>query len=125
MNRAWLTTTAKFYDKDKKDGLTKIGPTLSPMKIGPTGLPAVEAGSKTRKKGQPKAEPIVEEIPLWSKKSLTQHTRKEKETLTLLQQGKYEEVEVFVGNNTKQRNRKGMVAGMLQEHLQKIVNVML
>ena len=43
----------------------------------------------------------------------------------MLQQGKDEEAEVFVGNNTKQRNVKGMVAGMLQEHLQKIVNVTL
>ena len=67
----------------------------------------------------------MEEIPLWSKKSLTQHARKVKETLTLLQQGKDEEAEVFVGNNTKQRNGKGMVARMLQEHLQKIVNIML
>ena len=51
--------------------------------------------------------------------------RKVKETLTLLQQGKHEEAEVFVGNNTKQRNRKEMVVGMLQEHLQKIANVLL
>ena len=49
---------------------------------------------------------------------------KVKETLTLLQQGK-EEAEVFVGNNTKQRNGKEMVTGMLQEHLQKIANVSL
>ena len=67
----------------------------------------------------------MEEIPPWSKKSLTQHVRKVKETLTLLQQGKDEEAEVFVGNNTKQRNGKDMVTGMLQEHLQKISNVML
>ena len=107
------------------DGLTEIGPTFLPTEIGPTCLPAVKARSKTRKRGQPKTEPIVEEIPPWSKKSLTQHARKVKETLTLLQQGKDEEAEVFVGNNTKQRNGKGMVAGMLQEHLQKIVNVRL
>ena len=69
--------------------------------------------------------PIVEDIPPWSMISLTQHVRKVKETLTLLQQGKDEEAEVFIGNNTKQRNRKGMVAGMLQEHLQKIINVRL
>ena len=67
----------------------------------------------------------MEEIPPWSKKSLTQHTRKVKETLTLLQQGKDGEAEVFVGNNTKQRNGKDMVTGMLQEHLQKIANISL
>ena len=47
VSRARLTTTVQFYDKDKKDGLTEIGPTLSPRKIGPTGLPAGEVGSKT------------------------------------------------------------------------------
>ena len=66
-----------------------------------------------------------ERNPPWSKKSLTQHARKVKETLMLLQQGKDKEAEVFIGNNTKQRNGKGMVAGMLQEHLQKIVNITL
>ena len=70
-------------------------------------------------------EPIVEDIPPWSKKSLTQHARKVKETLMLLKQGKDRVAEVFVGNNTKQRNGKEMVAGMLQEHLQKIANVLL
>ena len=43
----------------------------------------------------------------------------------MLQQGKEEEAEVFVGNNTRQRDGKSMVAGMLQEHLQKIANVTL
>ena len=43
----------------------------------------------------------------------------------MLQQGKEEEAEVFVRNNTKQRDGKSMVAGMLQEHLQKIANVTL
>ena len=69
-------------------------------------------------------EPIMEEIPPWSKNSLTQHAGKVKETLTLLQQGK-EEAEIFIGNNTKERNGKEMVAGMLHEHLQKISNVSL
>ena len=50
VNQARLTTTAQFYDKDKKAGLTEIGPTLSPMKIGPTGLPAGEVRPKTRKR---------------------------------------------------------------------------
>ena len=43
----------------------------------------------------------------------------------MLQQGKEEEAEVLVGNNTRQRDGKSMVAGMLQEHLQKIANVTL
>ena len=66
----------------------------------------------------------MEEIPPWSQNSLTQHAGKVKETLTLLQQGK-EEAEIFIGNNTKERNGKEMVAVMLQEHSQKIVNVSL
>ena len=44
--------------------------------------------------------------------------------LTLLQQGN-EEAEIFVGNNTRERNGKGLITGMLQEHLQKIGNVAL
>ena len=115
VNQARLTTTAQFYDKDEKAGLTEIGP---------TGQPTNEARPKTQKRERPKIEPIVEDIPPWSKKSLTQYTGKVKETLTLLQQGK-EEAEIFFGNNTKERNGKEMVAGMLQEHLQKIVNVSL
>ena len=86
--------------------MTEIGPTLSPTKIGPTGLPAGKVGLKTQKREQPKIEPIVEEIPPWSKKSLTQHARKVKETLTLLWQGKDEKAEVFVGNNTKKETEK-------------------
>ena len=66
----------------------------------------------------------MEEIPSWSKNLLTQHVGKVKEMLTLLQQGK-EQVKIFVGNNTKERNGKEMVAGMLHEHLQKISNVSL
>ena len=115
VNWARLTTTAQFYDKDKKAGITEIGP---------TGLSTNEAVPKTKKRARPKIEPIMEEIPPWSKNSLTQHAGKVRETLTLLQQGK-EEVEIFVGNNTKERNGKEMVAGMLHEHLQKISNVSL
>ena len=88
-------------------------------------LPAIKNGSKTQTKRQAKTESIVAGIPQWSKKSLRQHARKVKENLTLLQQGKEEEAEVFVRNNTRQRDRKSMVAGMLQEHLQKIANVTL
>ena len=69
-------------------------------------------------------EPIIEEIPPWSQNSLEKHAGKVKETLTLLQQGK-EEAEIFIGNNTKERNGKEMVTGMLREHLQKISNVSL
>ena len=80
-NQARLMTTAQFYDKDEKAGLTEIGP---------TGLPTSEVRPKTRKRIRPKMELIVEDIPPWSKKSLTQHARKVKETLTLLQQEKEE-----------------------------------
>ena len=51
-------------------------------------------------------------IPQWSKKSLKQHIKKIEENLTLIQQGKDEEVEVFVGNNTRQRNGLNMVSDM-------------
>ena len=95
------------------------------MEIGPTMLPAIKNGSKTQMKGQARTESIVAGIPQWSKKSLRRHTRKVKENLTLLQQGKEEEAEVFVGNNTRQRDGLNMVAGMLQEHLQKIANITL
>ena len=115
MNQARLTTTAQFYDKEEKARLTEIGP---------TGPPTNEVKPKTKKRERPKIEPIVEDIPHWSKKSLKQYAGKVKETLTLLQQGK-EEAKIFVGNNTKERNGKEMVSGMLQEHLQKIANVSL
>ena len=115
INQARLTTTAQFYDKDEKARLTEIRP---------TGLPTNAVKPKTKKRERPKIEPIVEDIPPWSKKSLTQYAGKVKEMLTLLQQGK-EEAKIFVGNNTKERNGKEMVTGMLQEHLQKIVNVSL
>ena len=94
-------TAAQFDDKDEKAGLTEIGP---------TGPPKNKARPKTKKRVKPKIAPIVEDIPPWSKKSLTQHVGKVKETLTLLQQG-IEEAKVFVGNNTKQRNGKEMVTG--------------
>ena len=96
MNRARLTTTAQFYNKDEKAGLTKIDPT-SP--------PTMEARPKNKQKERPEMEPIVEDIPPWSRKSLKQYAGKVKETLTLLQQGK-EETEIFVRNNTKERNGK-------------------
>ena len=116
VSRARLTTTAQFYDRDKNEGLTEIGPTV---------LPAIKDGPKTPRKGQARTESIVADIPQWSKKSLRQHARKVQENLKLLQQGKEEEVEVFVGNNTRQRDGKSVVAGMLQEHLQKMANVTL
>ena len=115
VSRARLTTAVQFYDKDDQAGLTEIGP---------TGLPAIEAVPKAGKRTGPKVEPIMEEIPPWSQNSLKQHTGKVKETLTLLQQGK-EEAKIFIGNNTKERNGKDMVAGMLHKHLQKISNVSL
>ena len=108
---ARLTTAAQFYDKNEKAGLVEINP---------AGLPTNEK----RPKAQKKIEPIVENIPPWSKESVTKYMGKVRETLTLLQQGK-DDVEIFVGNNTKERNRKEMVTGMLQEHLQKMANVSL
>ena len=110
-----LTTAAQFYDKDDQAGLTEIGP---------TGLPALEAAPNNKRGTGPKVEPTIEEIPPWSQNSLEKHAGKVKETLTLLQQGK-EEAEIFIGNNTKERNGKEMVTGMLCEHLQKISNVSL
>ena len=58
-------------------------------------------------------------------KLLKQHVKKIEENLTLIQQGKEEEVEVFVGNNTQQRNSLNMVSDMLEGHLQKISNITL
>ena len=68
---------------------------------------------------------MVSNIPQLSKKSLKQHVKKIEENLTLIKQGREEEVEVFVGNNTRQRDGLNMVSGMLQEHLQKIANITL
>ena len=45
-----------------------------------------------------------------------------KKTLALIQQGK-EEAEMFVGNNTRERNGKERIEAMLQEHLQKLDKV--
>ena len=111
----------QFYVKDKKEGLTEIGPTKQP--------PAKRKGSESKEEGQTETEPAKEapakktritvpSIPQWSKKSLKQH-------MTLLQQGREEEADVFVGINTRQRDGLNMVAGMLQEHLQKIANITL
>ena len=47
------------------------------------------------------------------------------EKLDLLQQGKENEAEVFVGNNTHQRNSLNMVSKMLEEHLKKVANITL
>ena len=55
MNQARLTTTAQFYDKDKKAGLTEIGP---------TGPPTNEARPRAQKRERPRIELIVEDIPL-------------------------------------------------------------
>ena len=115
VNWARLTTTAQFYDKDKKAGLTEIGP---------AGPPTTEARPKNKQKERPEMDPKVEDIPPWSRKSLKQHARKVKETLTLLQQVK-DKAEIFVGNNTRERNGKKLVTIMLQGHLQKIGNVAL
>ena len=67
VNRARLTTTAQFYDKDKKAGLTEIGP---------TGPPTTEARPKNKQKERLEMEPMVEDIPSWSRQSLKQHSGK-------------------------------------------------
>ena len=43
---------------------------------------------------------IWSDIPHWFKKSREQHTRKVKENLVLIQQGKEEDAKVFIENNT-------------------------
>merc|ERR1711873_316572 len=53
VNRAKLTTTAQFYDKDEKAGLTEIGP---------TGPPTMKGRPKNKQKERPEMEPIVEDI---------------------------------------------------------------
>ena len=64
-------------------------------------------------------------IPQWSKRSLKQHVKKIEENLNLIQQGKEEDAEVFIGNNTRQRNGLNMVSDMLEGHLQKLANITL
>ena len=54
VSRARLTTTAQFYDRDKNEGLTEIGPTM---------LIAIKNGPKTQRKGQARTESIVAGIP--------------------------------------------------------------
>ena len=105
VNQARITTAAQFYIKDDKEGLMEIGPVKEP--------PAKKMCI------------TLSNIPQWSKKSLKQHVKKIEENLTLIQQGKEEEAEVFVGNNTRQRNGLNMVSDMLEGHLQKISNITL
>ena len=64
-------------------------------------------------------------IPQWSKRSLKQHVKKIEENLNLIQQGKEEEAEIFMGNNTRERNGLNMVSDMLEGHLQKLNNITL
>ena len=45
--------------------------------------------------------------------------------MDLIQQGKEEDAEVFIGNSTQQRNGLNMVSDMLEGHLQKIANITL
>ena len=75
INQAQLTTTAQFYDRDEKAGLTEIGP---------TGPPTNKGKPKKKKRSRAKIGPLVEDIPPWSRKSLKQYAGKVKETLTLL-----------------------------------------
>ena len=81
VNWARITTAAQFYVKDKKEGLMEIGPVKEP--------PAK------------KMRITLSSIPQWSKRSLKQHIKKIEENLNLIQQGKEEEVEMFIGNDTR------------------------
>ena len=93
MNRARITTAAQFYDRDEKEGLMEIGAENEP--------PAK------------KIHITWSSIPNWSKESLKQHVKKVEKNLELIQQGKEEDAEVFVGNNTHQREGLNMVSEML------------
>ena len=128
VNQARITTTAQFYIEDKKEGLTEIGLVKQ--------SPAKRKGLERKEEGQTEIEPakeppakktriMVSNIRQWSKKSLKHHVKKIEENLTLIQQGREDEAEVFVGNNTRQRDGLNMVSGMLQEHIQKIANKLL
>ena len=82
IDRARLTTAAQFYDKDWKDGLTEVRANPEPL--------------------------AKKNCVMWSnilmslKQSWDQHAKKVEENLDLLQQGKENEAEVFIGNNTRQ-----------------------
>ena len=67
----------------------------------------------------------IEDLKQWSKRSLKQQVKKIEENLNLIQQGKEEDAEIFIGNNTRQRNGLNMVSEMLEGHLQKIANITL
>ena len=56
---------------------------------------------------------------------MERHAKKVEENLALIQQGKEEDAEVFVRNNTRQRDGLNMVSKMLEGHLQKVVNIAL
>ena len=111
VDRARLATAAQFYDKNEKAGLIEIKP------IG-------ESKIRTPKATKAGIRPKPENIPPWSQDLIEKHAGKVKETLTLIRQGK-DEAEIFVGNNTKERNGKELITGMLQEHLQKLNKVSL
>lgn len=98
-------TAAQFYDKEEKEGLIEIGAVKE--------LPAK------------KMRITLSNIPQWSKRSLKQQVKKIEENLNLIQQGKEEYAEIFIGNDTRQRNGLNMVSETLEGHLQKIANIML
>ena len=109
VDRARLVMAAQFYDKNEKAGLIEIKP-VGENRIKPS--KAIRSGIR----------PKPENIPPWSKDLIEKHTGKVKETLILIRRGK-DEAEIFVGNNTKERNEKELITGMLQEHLQKLNKV--
>ena len=105
VNQARITTVAQFYDKDKKEGLTEIGA-------------EIELLAK-------KTHIFWSDIPHWSKESLDWHAKKVEENLALIQRGKGEDAEVFVGNNKHQRDGLNMVSKMLEGHLKSVANIAL
>ena len=111
VDQARLTTAAQFYDRNEKAGLIEINP------AGGNELKR----SKTARSG---TRPKPENISPWSKESVERHAEKIRETLTLLQQGR-DDAEIFVGNNTRERNGKELISTMLQEHLQKLNKISL
>ena len=102
---ARIKAAAQFYNKNWKEGLTEIE------------TAAEHLAKKTCI--------ISSDIPQWSKKSLEQHVKKVEENLELLQWGKEEDAEVFIGNSTSQRDSLNMVSRMLKEHLKKVANITL
>ena len=108
VDRTKLVTAAQYYAKDGNEGLVEIGGER-------------DKAPRARKAGP---EPKLGSIPPWSKQSMETNADEVKKTPELIQQGK-EEAEMFVGNNTRERNGKARIETMLQEYLQKLDKVIM